>query len=256
MGLRRAVAQAAPDLVFHLAAQSSVGQSAGAVAATWETNVTGTMNLAAAVAAAEAPAAAFAFNDGDVDERSPARPQSAYARMKRAAEDAAGDLLHDCASVLIFRPSNHTGLGQDTRFVIPALANRIARIEAGQLSSPLEVGSLVAERDFLDVRDAIDAYLSVLLLPELPKFDIINVASGETWSIGSILNRLITLADRPIDYAQNPDLLRPVEVPRATISADHLRAMTGWAPRHPFEDTLRAILDEQRALTQRSVSSD
>jgi GDP-4-dehydro-6-deoxy-D-mannose reductase len=265
-GLRRTVAQAAPDLVLHLAAQSSVGQSAAAAAVTWDTNVTGTMNLAAAVAA-ETPAAVFAFisssevygatfNDGDVDERSATRPQSVYARTKRAAEDAVGDLLRDCASVLIFRPSNHTGPGQDTRFVIPALADRIARIEAGQLSAPLEVGSLVAERDFLDVRDVIDAYLSVLLLPELPQSDIINVASGGTRSIGSILNHLFALADRPIDYVQNPDLLRPVEVPRASIRADHLRAMTGWAPRHPLEDTLRAILDERRALTRRSVSPD
>ncbi len=265
-GLRRTVAQASPDLVFHLAAQSSVGQSAGAVAATWDTNVTGTMNLAAAVAA-EAPAAAFAlisssevygatFNCENVDEHSPTRPQSVYARTKRAAEDAVSDLLRDCASLIIFRPSNHTGPGQDTRFVIPALADRIARIEAGQLSSPLEVGSLIAERDFLDVRDVIDAYLSVLLLPGLPKFDIINVASGETRSIGSILNQLIAMADRPIDYIQKPDLLRPVDVPHASIRADYLRKITGWTPRYPLENTLRAVLDERRALTQRSVSSD
>jgi GDP-4-dehydro-6-deoxy-D-mannose reductase len=75
---------------------------------------------------------------------------------------------------------NHTDAGQDERFVLPSFAAQIARIEAGLVGPKLLVGDIGVERDFLDVRDVIDAYLLILAraksLPQ--RRSLFNVASG------------------------------------------------------------------------------
>ena len=51
----------------------------------------------------------------------------------------------DELKVVIIRPFNHTGSGQDERFIIPSFAAQIARIEQG-LQVKMQVGNLCAER--------------------------------------------------------------------------------------------------------------
>ena len=73
------------------------------------------------------------------------------------------------------RAFNHTGVGQSARFVIPALAQRIARAERrGQHEVP--VGSLEPVRDFTDVADVVAAYRLVLTRGE--PGEVYNVCSG------------------------------------------------------------------------------
>src|SRR5207253_5611468 len=51
----------------------------------------------------------------------------------------------------------HTGPGQDTRFVVPALAQRLT--VAKRVGAPVvKVGNLEPVREFLHVRDVVDAY--------------------------------------------------------------------------------------------------
>ena len=63
------------------------------------------------------------------------------------------DVLAQDAPLILCRPFNHTGPGQDERFVIPAFAVQVARIEAGSQAPVIEAGNLTARLDFLDVRD-------------------------------------------------------------------------------------------------------
>ena len=67
-----------------------------------------------------------------------------------------GDLLSERCPVIALRLLNHSGPGQDERFVVPNFAVQIARIEKGLIEPKLSVGNLEVERDFLDVDDVID----------------------------------------------------------------------------------------------------
>jgi GDP-4-dehydro-6-deoxy-D-mannose reductase len=244
-----------PSLVFHLAALSSVRQAEGAARRTHEVNVGGTAALAAALAA-HAPGAALvfassadiyggAFASGEaLTETAPVRPLSAYARSKLAAEILLQDVLSATCPVIALRLLNHSGPGQDERFVVPNFAAQIARIEKGMAAPVLTVGNLDAERDFLDVEDVLDAYMAALALSRSAQgFQVYNVASGRTRSIRSILDRLIALATVTPSVEQAAERMRPADIARTACDAAAFRARTGWQPKRDFDDTLSAILD-------------
>ncbi len=246
-----------PDLVVHLAAQASVGQSLNAAAGTWGINVGGSLALAAALAAHAADCTLFfvssvevyglSFNHGVADETTAIAPQSSYSRSKAAAEWMLADVLPATARLIVVRPSNHSGPGQDERFVIPAFAAQIARIERGG-SREIAVGNLDAERDFMDVRDVIDGYVRLLARADtLPARNIFNVASGRTVRIATILEMLRAMSSVPTVVVTDPARVRPSEVPLAAIEAGSFRAAAGWAPHHAIEETLATILNDQRA---------
>jgi GDP-4-dehydro-6-deoxy-D-mannose reductase len=257
----RAVAEAAPDLVVHLAGQASVGLALGQAEETWRVNFLGSFHLAAALAR-HAPKAAVLFassatvygeslRDGRLDETAPSRPRDPYGRSKRAAEDALGDLLTPGARLIIARPVNHSGPGQDPKnFVLSSFAAQIAAIEAGRQEPRLIVGDLDKSRDFLDVRDVVDAYLQLIAVaPYLPAgVNRFNVASGEPRSIRSCLDRLAALAARPFDVTVDERLLRPKGADFDCISLDStkLRAATGWRPRRSMDELLETLLDHWR----------
>ena len=106
---------------------------------------------------------------------------------------------------------NHTGVGQDERFVLPSFAAQIARIEAGLVPPKLHVRNLGIERDFLDVRDVIDAYLLILAGAQgLPLRAVFNVASGQPRRISDLLNVMVGCT-RPFDVEIDPARFRPAE---------------------------------------------
>ncbi len=249
-----------PSHVLHLAAQASVGQAAGAGAETWRSNVAGLLNLAEALLA-EAPAATLLFasssevygraflGDKPVTEESPPQPVGVYARTKRVGEEMLQDVLAGSeVRLILLRPFNHTGPGQDERFVVPAFARQIARIEAGRAPPRLAVGNLDARREFLDVRDVARAYVSVIEASEtIAPGTILNVASGQPRTIASVLEDLTRLARVPFEVVVDPNRLRPSEIPVATGDTGRMHAATGWAPQVPWAETLANVLEDARA---------
>ena len=256
--IRAAVAERRPDLVIHLAAQSSIGQSAELAAESWEINAFGTFHLARAIAAS-APEATMmfissaevygrTFNLETATERSELRPQSVYARSKAAAEALLADILPPTARLIVARPSNHSGPGQDSRFVLPSFAEQIAQIEAGHSEPVLRVGNLGAERDFMDVRDVIRAYERLLdAALNLPERSTFNIASGRPLPIRHFLDRLLALSETPIEVAVDPSRMRPSEVPRAALDASAIRDVTGWVPVLSVDEMLDTLLQDQRS---------
>ncbi len=243
-----AVARVRPDLVVHLAAQSSVGQAAGDEATTWAVNVDGSGRLAEAVIR-HSPEALFlfpssaevygaAFLDGMATEETKPKPVSVYARSKLAAEEVLKSTLSR-SRLIITRPANHSGAGQDVRFVLPSFA---AQIRSG--AQQIRVGNLSAERDFLHVDDVIDAMLSLVMASHrLPSHATFNIASGRTWRIAVLLDKLIEMAGGDIKIVVDPDRLRPAEIPVAALSTALIGEATGWRPSRSVEQILRELLE-------------
>ncbi|HPF34761.1 MAG TPA: GDP-mannose 4,6-dehydratase [Candidatus Krumholzibacteria bacterium] len=254
---RAVLAQAAPDVVLHLAAQSHVPTSFRDPLGTWRVNALGTLTLLEAlrelgsdaafvlISTAEVYGDAFAAGT-PVPETAPLAPRNPYAASKAAADD----LVRAAACerrTLVLRPFNHVGPGQREDFVLPAFAAQIARIEAGLQDPVLRVGNLDARRDFLDVRDVLEAYALVLdRLDDLPSGAAFNVCSGSTRRIGSLLDDLLARSDARIVVEQDPERLRPSDVPVACGDGGALREAVGWAPSTPWEETLARVLEDWR----------
>lgn len=253
----RIVSDLKPDLVLHLAAQAAIGASAEFAEATWRVNFGGTLELAHACQRA-CPTTTFffvsssevygwSFRDGVATEDTWLRPMNAYARAKAAAESMLPDVLPQ-ARLIIARPFNHTGPGQDIRFVLPSLAQQIADVEAGRRAPRLELGNLEASRDFLDVRDVCAAYIAMLSAAGASgDRAVYNVASGASYRIADLVEKFRAHARAPFEVVIDPRRLRPSDVPVAVGSAARLEQATGWRPTIGIDAIVEALLAHWRS---------
>lgn len=247
-----------PDLVIHLAARSSVAGSLQSGRETMQVNLGGTMKLAEALSArtnlkafvfaSSAEVYGRSFNDGMVNEDSPMRPANAYARSKAAGEWALTDVLGDVCRVYLLRLFNHSGPGQDGRFVIPAFAAQIARAETGQAEPVVRVGNLSAKRDFLHIDDVMSAYVAVAnhALEQPAGVTTLNIASGRAASIQSILDSLVERAQVDLRVETDPERLRPSEVPVAAGDPARAHNTIGWRATIPMDRLLEDVLQYWR----------
>jgi GDP-4-dehydro-6-deoxy-D-mannose reductase len=245
-----------PTAIIHLAAISDVHEAQRAPRTTWEVNFCGTMNLAYSVlrhsanarfifvSSSEVYGDAFKRWSGPINENARLEPTNPYATSKAAADLLMGQLAREGLKVIRFRPFNHTGPGQTDRFVIPAFATQIARIKSGLQEPILRVGNLDARRDFLDVRDVVEAYVLALTLPDegWEAGTILNLASGVPRRIGDILNELIALAGISTRIEQDPARIRVNDTLVAVGDAAAARRTLGWVPHVPWEITLRDLV--------------
>jgi GDP-4-dehydro-6-deoxy-D-mannose reductase len=244
-----------PEVVYHLAALSHVGESWDEPNLVFRVNIEGTANVldgARAAVVRRVIVVGSAEEYGRVDERdlplredSPLRPTSPYGVSKIAASflGLQAHLAYGFDVVRV-RAFSHTGPGQSDRFLVPALAQRIARAERDG-SGEIRVGSLDPVRDISDVRDVVRAYR--LLAVHGHTGGVYNVCSGTGVSVREIADRLVAAAHRPLRVTVDQALVRPVEVPRLVGDATRLRTDTGWSPSYSLDDTLAAVLDDARS---------
>lgn len=246
----------AGDAVIHLAALASGADAWRDPGLAWEVNAAGTARLAEALAEAGGAvgsrpllllvSTAEVYGKGrgvahsEVD---PVAPCSPYAASKLGAEIAALEVeRRGGIRVIIARPFPHTGPGQDARFVVPALAERL-RV-AKRIGAPaIKTGNLEPVRDLLDVRDVAAAYLG-LITDGLPG-EVYNIASGQGHTLAHVLDRLQRLAAWRVIAEYEAGLARRTDIEHLVGDARKLAAATGWAPRIPLDQTLQDLLDAE-----------
>jgi len=131
--------------------------------------------------------------DEPIGEDAPLGSSTVYGATKTAAEAAAMAIAPSAGvEVIGVRPFNHIGPGQATAFVVPALAEQVARIAAGLSEPEIRAGSLASRRDFTDVRDVVRAY-RLLIQAGNPGWSY-NIGSGRATSIREVLEALLALA--------------------------------------------------------------
>jgi GDP-4-dehydro-6-deoxy-D-mannose reductase len=128
--------------------------------------------------------------------------------------------------------------------LVPGLARRIADAERAG-GSKVSVGNLDVVRDLCDVRDVVRAYR--LLVERGTPGEAYNVCSGRGVSVRDVATMMLSLSDAPLELAVDPELVRPVDVPRLVGSAARLRAATGWEPEIDLDTTLADLLAAARA---------
>lgn len=243
--VRQAVTQAGPaDAVVHLAAISFVGHANEA--AFYSVNTVGTSNLLgafAALPAAQRPRKVLVASSANVygncersplSETQPPAPVNHYAASKLAMEHLAMTFA-DRLPIVITRPFNYTGPGQEGSFLIPKLVQHFAR------RAPLiELGNLHVEREFNDVRMVCEAYLR--LLDRGTPGQAYNVCTGRMYSLHQVLDMLRSLTGHDLEVRVNPAFVRANEVHRLCGDPSKLIDCIGALPPFPLDDCLSAML--------------
>ena len=252
-----------PDWIFHLAAQSYVPISYIAPAETLETNVIGTTNLLDAMRITETDAKVHVCSSSEVygqvhqnevpiKETNPFRPASPYAVSKVGQDMIALQYFMSYGIKTVrTRMFTHTGPRRGDVFAESSFAKQIAEVEAGILPNPIKVGNLASVRTISDVRDATRAYW--LLMERCPAGEVYNIGGDQTMTIEDVLEMLKGMATCKIEHEVDPALLRPSDVTLQIPDSSRFRAITGWKPEIPAEQTLSDLLDYHRQRVRERV---
>ena len=247
-----------PDVVFHLAAQSSVKLSWEKPAFTANVNIIGAINLfESAKTHLKKSARILVVGSGEeygeinysapVKETTEPKPKNIYALTKLAQENIAKIYVGAYGlNIVMTRSFNHIGPKQSPQFVVADFCSQVAKIEKGLSGNEIAVGNLSAKRDFTDVRDVVKAY--VLLAEKGESGETYNVGSGVSVAVSEILDRILRLSEKDIKVVVDGKKLRPVDVPEIRADISKISAL-GWKRTYDLNTTLRETLDYFRKET-------
>lgn len=243
-----------PDAVIHLAALSSVAESFRDPERYFDVNFQGTYNLLRGLRGAGFAGRLVFVGTGDcygavpddalpVREDRPLRPRNPYAVSKTAAEALCYQWSQtENLDVVLVRPFNHVGPGQDVRFAVAGFARQVAAITLKREPPLIVVGNLDVSRDYSDVRDVVRGYFA--LLASGRRGEVYNVGSGREARLRDVLAMLVRLGGVSAEIRVDPARLRAGEQMRMLADVTKIQRETGWAARIGLETTLRDTLDE------------
>lgn len=259
-GLATIIKQVKPDFVFHLAAQSYVPLSWGAPNTTMLTNVMGTLHVLEAIknavkngcpeAVVQTAGSSEEYGlvypeECPVKESQPFRPQSPYG-VSKVATDLLSQQYHRSFGLktVITRCFNTTGPRRGELFVTSKIAKQLALCGKKGQPHTLVLGNLEASRDFTDVRDVVRAlWLAVNKCKHGKPY---NIGSGKSHTVRELVDLFAEITGRIITVAQDPELMRPSDVPLLTCDSTLFRETTGWQPTYTLKQTLSDLLDYWR----------
>jgi len=176
----------------------------------------------------------YAASDRPLAEHAPVAPLRPYGLSKQLCEDWALS-ARERLRVQIVRAFNQIGPGMAPGLLIPDVLALVARVGDGALT----MKGRDDWKDFLDWRDAMDAYL-LLMRTDAASGSVWNLCSGRPTRVSSLVRNLLAeqKVEREIRFA-DPDVETLVGDPSKLMRA------TGWAPRRDLHETVRAICAHQ-----------
>lgn len=250
--------KSSPDVIFNLAAQSSVAASWKHPQLTVDINIKGVINLLEVIKKTNIKPKIVLIGSGEeygiinendlpVNENKQLVPINVYAATK-ACQENMGRIYANAydMDIVMTRSFNHFGPRQSADFVVAAFCKQIAEIEKGLNEPVINVGNLSAKRDFLDVRDVVVAYS--LLMKSGKKGEAYNVGSGKAVEIKKILDEILKLTNMDIKINIDKEKFRPIDVPVIEADVAKLKRHTGWAAKIPLASTVEDTLNYWRGV--------
>lgn len=262
--VRAMLREARPEVVYHLAALSSVARSWEDPATTVQDNVASAVSLLEAIRL-EAPEARVVWVSScevygtpsqlPIEEDAPMQPANPYAVSKTTGDLLAGvyETAHGL-DIVRARPFNHAGPGQLPIFIVSSLAQQAAEARiAGERKLRVVIGNPETRRDFTDVRDVVRAYR---LLADRAAPGIYNVSSARSISAAEQVRVLAeVLAPIEVEHEVDPARVRAHEVMDLRGANDRIRNATGWQPEISFKQTMLDTMQWwERELSGRAPS--
>jgi GDPmannose 4,6-dehydratase len=187
-------------------------------------------------------------------EKTPFWPRSPYGVSKVYAywitknyREAYG--IYACTGILFNHESPRRGEDFVTRKITKAI---------GQNKFPIRLGNLDAKRDWGHAQDYVEAMWRMLQLDEPADY---VVASGETHSIREFVEKAFACRGRRVEWrgqgeqevgidadtgeylvVVDPAFYRPAEVDVLTGDSSEFRRVSGWSPKHTFDDLVRLMV--------------
>jgi GDPmannose 4,6-dehydratase len=250
------LSKVAPDELYNLAGQSSVGLSFQQPVETLESISVGVLNLLEAIRFIGRPIRFYnagsseCFGDtrgAAADETTPFHPRSPYAVAKATAfwelanyREAYG--LFALTGILF----NHESPLRPERFVTKKVVTTACRIASGS-KEKLHLGNISIARDWGWAPEYVEA-MWLMLQQETP--DDFVIATGETHPLEEFVAEAfncVGLGWRD-HVVIDPSLYRPTEISIGRGNPAKAEKVLGWKARHRMRDVVRMMIEHERAL--------
>lgn len=242
-----------PDYVLHLAAFSSVAYSWQHPEDSFTNNCNIFLNLIDAIKKSSFDCRILSVGSSEeygnvshedlpIRENQPLKPLSPYA-VARVSQEQLSKVYVDAfgMQIIMTRSFNHIGPRQDERFVIPGFVKRILDIKrAGLTEGEIETGDLFIVRDFVDVRDVVDAYYK-LLLNGTPG-EVYNICSGKGIALSEIVKIIADEVGVEVKTRINPEFIRPNDNKEIVGTPYKIETELGWKRNWKFRDTIKDMI--------------
>ena len=230
------------DIIFHLAARLFIPDSMADPRGFYESNLSSTMNLLELCRLNKAKfiyTSSYVYGSPEyfpIDEIHPVTPHSSYTSTKILSEQLCRDYFNffDCP-IVILRPFNLFGIGQDTRFLIPAILSQLQ-------DRRIELKDPSPKRDYLYVTDLIEAQMKAAAY-EKAEFDVFNIGSGKSHSVQEIVDTIQDYFKGELNVNFSGESRRN-EILDTIADISKAEKLMEWSPKVTFDQGLRMILDD------------
>ncbi|MBR8839829.1 MAG: GDP-mannose 4,6-dehydratase [Stigonema ocellatum SAG 48.90 = DSM 106950] len=245
------ISETQPDEIYNLASQSYVPLSWTQPALTAEYTALGVSRLLESIRRCKPDAKFYQASSSEVfgqpdespqTERTAFRPRNPYGVAKAYAHWMTVNYrqqynLYACCGITYTHESARRG----TEFVFRKITHTAAMIKLG-LAQELKLGNLDARRDWCYAKDAVYA---MWLMLQQDKLDDYIIASGETHSVGELVEcafNCVSLTWQ--DYVSvDPAFYRPDEPVQLVGCVDKIKTKLGWLPQYSFEQLVELMVD-------------
>lgn len=235
--------QIQPDYIIHIAAISFVAQKNASLF--YDVNVIGTENILQSlidnnirpkkIIVASSATVYGNQNQEVLDESMCPKPLNHYGISKLAMEHAVANYF-DRLDILITRPFNYTGIGQQDHFLIPKIVSHFK-----EKKKEIELGNIHVAREFNDVLTVIDMYHKLLLCSA--KSTIVNLSSNMPIKLLDVIEIMNQIAGYKIDIKVNPAFVRANEIESLSGSTEKLTAIIGNIEKKALPKTIKDMFE-------------
>jgi GDP-4-dehydro-6-deoxy-D-mannose reductase len=168
------------------------------------------------------------------------RPCNPYA-IARVAQEMISKLYADSygLQIMMTRSFNHIGPGQREVFAIPSFIAQMLKAKS-ENKKEISVGNIDIVRDFLDVRDVVDAYYKILFFGR--KGEVYNVCRGIGYTLRDVIQQIAKILDFSPTLIVDPAKVRPSDNQIVVGDPSKLITELNWRPVIPLETSLRQTI--------------
>lgn len=239
-----------PDIIIHMAAQAFNGDSWNLEYITHQTNYIGTLNVLycakelgydvkVLLACSSAEYGNITPEDCPLKEERLLTPWTPYGVSKAGVEMLGRQYyLNYGLKVYLPRMFIHVGTGHPPATAIQNFARQLALIKKGALEPEIHVGNLSSARDFIDVRDGVEAMR--ILLEKGNSGEPVNICTGKAYKIQEILDMLVEISGTNAKIISDKSLFRVADEPLLLGDNSKITKL-GFEPKYTIQQTLEDV---------------
>jgi GDP-4-dehydro-6-deoxy-D-mannose reductase len=252
-GIEKLIFEFQPDYLLHLASYSSVSFSWQNPVLSFQNNTNIFLNIIEAIRHQNLKTRILSIGSSEeygnvsleqipLKEEYPVNPVNPYA-VARVSQELISKVYASGynMNIIMTRSFNHIGPEQSQIFVVSSFAKQLCQIKLNGGKGTIDTGDVTIIRDFLDVRDVVDAYYKLLIKGKVG--EIYNVCGGKGISLKEIIDMMTDILQIDVKININKNLIRPVDNRIIIGSNAKINSVIDWNQNHSIYSSLKDMID-------------